>query len=187
MNILHRNIVNKAASLLFIFIAFYSIVRGEIKPVNDSLVNKGKDAKKLIVFSAGNQAFQIFTEDLYQQLKTDLVPFNLATRLIYLGNNSSDAMDNLERSLMREQYDAFIILDFNYIKRSFVNFGPPGAIPRKEKLRVFYFDESNFLAPLWEIELKVNIDTIKPSDYKNISHSLIVHLREDGIIKKTSQ
>ena len=187
MTHLIRDFLKNNAWLLFIFLHFNAAAHDEHRPITDSLKSHVKTDITLIVFSAGNRSFQIFTEDLYQQLKKDLVQFNVKTTFYYLGDKKDDPLDNLERKLVHEKFDAFIILDFNYHKKSNANFIiPSNDVNRKENLQVYYFDESNFLAPIWQVAFKVNIDTINPSEYISISNNLIGNLRKDGIISKAS-
>lgn len=147
-----------------------------------------KHFQKILILVAGTVPARIFTDHLYENLKTDLENKAIQTEYLFLGNERRTALEkfnNITRSLNFDaillfiQEDGAIIKEMNYNSDISVR-----SVSLKQSMNIYLLEPGDFDTPIMEAKVFMNFNLLKKSAYPKASKDFLSLLQQNRISNK---
>ena len=183
--------VNSYATLTFIFESNKSgkpaFARNSIKYFITKENKIEKQFQKILVLVAGTVPARIFTDQLYENLKTELKNIDIETEYIFLGNERKLAMDNFMNISRSRSYDAvllFIQEDGAKINETYYETEISiRSVSLKQSMNIFLIEPVDLDTPILEAKVFMNFQLLKKPAYSKASKEFLSLLKENRIGK----
>ena len=137
-----------------------------------------RDVKKLLVLMAGTVPARIFTDNLYENLKTDLKNNDVETDFLFLGNDRKSALDNFNRVSNSKDFDAILLL----MQDGKAIIDERGPVYLKQDMSIFVLDPEDLENSIIEGKIFMNFQLLKKSAYEKASKDLLNILQQNRVI-----